>query len=77
MVIHPSCVGTFFPSDADELRTLVERLLKSAGTCPHPNPLPEGEGTGRPKAIIAPHAGYDYSGPIAASAYAAIAPSAG
>jgi AmmeMemoRadiSam system protein B len=42
---------------------------------PHPNPLPEG--TNRPKAIIAPHAGYDYSGPIAASAYAAIRPAAG
>ena len=27
-----------------------------------------------PKAIIAPHAGYIYSGPIAASAYAQIAP---
>jgi AmmeMemoRadiSam system protein B len=72
MVIHPSCVGTFFPSDADELRARVERLLKSAAP-----PLPKGEGAGRPKAIIAPHAGYDYSGPIAASAYAVIAPSAG
>jgi AmmeMemoRadiSam system protein B len=72
MVIHPSCVGTFFPSNADELRASVERLL----ACPHPSPLPRGEGIRRPKAIIAPHAGYDYSGPIAASAHAAIVPQA-
>lgn len=31
----------------------------------------------QPKAIIAPHAGYQFSGPIAASAYAAIAGQAG
>ena len=30
-----------------------------------------------PKAIIAPHAGYQYSGPIAATAYASLAPAAG
>jgi len=29
-----------------------------------------------PKAIIAPHAGYVYSGPVAASAYAQLAPAA-
>ena len=29
-----------------------------------------------PKAIIAPHAGYVYSGPIAASAYARLGPAA-
>lgn len=31
----------------------------------------------RPKALIAPHAGYMYSGPVAASAYALLAPMAG
>ena len=34
-------------------------------------------GRSAPKAIIAPHAGYQYSGPIAASAYAWLAPAAG
>ena len=33
--------------------------------------------TSPPKAIIAPHAGYRYSGPVAATAYAAIAPRPG
>ena len=33
-----------------------------------------GAGTSPPKAIIAPHAGYVYSGPIAASIYARLAP---
>ncbi len=89
MVIHPGCVGTFFPSDADELRTTVKRLLASAPHClgengdeggrrgsrhPHPGPLPQGEGATCPKAIIAPHAGYDYSGQVAATAYATIVP---
>ena len=39
---------------------MVKNLLASAKT-------PDGPA---PKAIIAPHAGYDYSGPVAASAYA-------
>jgi hypothetical protein len=46
---------------------------------PHPNPLPlAGEGANEPlrefhvKALIVPHAGYIYSGPIAASAYTAL-----
>jgi len=42
-----------------ELGQMVKNLLASAKT-------PDGPA---PKAIIAPHAGYDYSGPVAASAY--------
>jgi len=43
---------------------MIEYFLREAAT-------PIGSG---PKAIIAPHAGYPYSGPIAASAYAQLAP---
>jgi MEMO1 family protein len=43
---------------------MVKNLLGSAKT-------PDGPA---PKAIIAPHAGYDYSGPVAASAYACFEP---
>lgn len=59
----PAVAGTFYPGDAEELRELVASYLRSAKThdC-------------RPKAMIAPHAGFVYSGPIAASAYAQIAP---
>ena len=51
--------GTFYPDDAGILEATVRRMLAEAGP-----------GTaGHPKALIAPHAGYVYSGPIAASAY--------
>src|SRR5437773_6916479 len=55
----PACAGRFYPADATELRQKVRRLLAPAKT-------PDGPA---PKAIIAPHAGYDFSGPVAASAY--------
>jgi AmmeMemoRadiSam system protein B len=63
--IRPTAVaGTFYPADRDELHAMVNGFLHKAGTS-HEVP---------PKAIIAPHAGYIYSGPIAASAYARLAP---
>jgi AmmeMemoRadiSam system protein B len=52
----------FYPSDRHELHGVVTRLL---GTAADAGPIP--------KAIIAPHAGYIYSGPIAASAYRRLA----
>lgn len=54
----PSQAGRFYPGRAAELRAEVERFLIDA----RPPSMPT------PKAIIAPHAGYPYSGPIAASA---------
>jgi MEMO1 family protein len=56
----PAFAGQFYPRDADELRHLVDALLANAT-------VPAGP---FPKALIAPHAGYVYSGPVAASAYA-------
>jgi AmmeMemoRadiSam system protein B/AmmeMemoRadiSam system protein A len=53
----------FYPAAASELRQQVDQLLGSAARKPGP-PV---------KALIAPHAGYVYSGPVAASAYAQIA----
>ena len=52
--------GLFYPADAAELQAQVEHFLE----CVEPSTEPP------PKAIIAPHAGYVYSGPVAASAYA-------
>jgi AmmeMemoRadiSam system protein B len=58
--IRPSaCAGRFYPDDATALRQSVETYLKLAGPV---------SGV-FPKAMIAPHAGYIYSGPIAGSAY--------
>jgi AmmeMemoRadiSam system protein B len=60
---RPAVAGMFYPADPAELRRVIGRFLaavKSAGPAP--------------KALIAPHAGYIYSGPVAASVYARLAP---
>jgi MEMO1 family protein len=63
--IRPAVVaGRFYPADPAELRDVINLLLAQAPPATGP----------APKAIIAPHAGYLYSGPIAASAYAQLAP---
>jgi AmmeMemoRadiSam system protein B len=65
--VRPAAVaGTFYPGDSAALAIEVADFLASA-------PVPA-HGSVPPKAIIAPHAGYMYSGPIAASIYARIAP---
>ncbi len=60
--------GSFYPADPAALQHQVEGFL-SAARAPASAEVP--------KAIIAPHAGYIYSGPIAASAYARLAPARG
>jgi AmmeMemoRadiSam system protein B len=59
----------FYPAAAPELASDVGALLAHAGSAARGKPAP--------KAIIAPHAGYVYSGPIAATAYAQLAPARG
>lgn len=54
----PAVAGLFYPDEPHELRAVVQRYLDAAPR--------DGE---RPKALIVPHAGFAYSGPIAASAY--------
>jgi AmmeMemoRadiSam system protein B len=61
MVRQPAVAGTFYPANAAMLReTIIELLKSSVASCEK----------GHPKALIAPHAGYVYSGPIAGQAYA-------
>ncbi len=68
--VRPAAVaGSFYPLDPLALRRSVATYLANADS-----PDPE---VAAPKAIIAPHAGYRYSGPIAATAYAALAPARG
>jgi hypothetical protein len=55
----PAVAGMFYPATADRLSEEVAQLLGQA----HDAGLPP------VRALIAPHAGYRYSGPIAASAY--------
>jgi AmmeMemoRadiSam system protein B len=62
--IRPAAVaGHFYPAGPDELSARVDDLLSLAGTDPP---------GARPLALIAPHAGYLYSGPTAARAYALV-----
>lgn len=61
---QPAVAGQFYPGNAGQLSAAVSGYLEAADT-----------GDARvPKAIIAPHAGYVYSGPIAATAYKRLAP---
>jgi AmmeMemoRadiSam system protein B len=62
-VREPAVAGQFYPEDPGELQALVDGLLQEA-SCK--------EGAA-PKALIAPHAGYVYSGAVAAAAYACLA----
>jgi AmmeMemoRadiSam system protein B len=62
----PAVAGTFYPDNPAKLREMISGFLKQA----KPSNVV-------PKAVIAPHAGYIYSGPIAASAYARIKPARG
>lgn len=56
---RPAVAGQFYPAAPRQLQTMVDEFLEGAA------------GNGEvPRALIAPHAGYIYSGPIAASAYA-------
>lgn len=58
----PAVAGAFYPADPAELQAEVRRLL--AGV-----PEPSAVADLPPKAVIVPHAGYRYSGPVAASVY--------
>jgi AmmeMemoRadiSam system protein B len=61
---RPSVAGLFYPADSQSLHRDIEHYLSDVDR------LPER----RPKAIVSPHAGYIYSGPVAAFGYAAVRP---
>ena len=66
--MRPAAVaGYFYPRDAEELTAVVDSLLETArlrATEVTVAPAPDA-----PVGLVAPHAGYIYSGPVAASAY--------
>ena len=62
----PAVAGQFYPGDPDLLRTQVLELLADVAASQHVTP----------KALIAPHAGYAYSGRVAAAAFATLRDSA-
>ena len=56
----PVCAGTWYPGDRDKLNEMVDKLMDEA----RPPAV-----DGKPLAVIAPHAGYRFSAPVAAAAY--------
>ena len=67
-VRRTAVAGLFYPSTPRELESAVEKYLEKAPARADPGAAP--------KAVIAPHAGYVYSGPIAGSALAPLGPDA-
>jgi hypothetical protein len=63
----PAVAGQFYPGDPASLAAEVREYLAASPLQHRPQRPP-------PKALIVPHAGYVYSGPVAATAYACLAP---
>ena len=61
----PAVAGRFYPSEPDTLRAEVSKFLAEAS---------KEEKSSRVQAVIVPHAGYVFSGRVAARAFARIAP---
>lgn len=58
-VRKPAVAGSFYPSSAKEIKSMCSAWLRSSGDIP-------------PQALIVPHAGYVFSGEVAASAFSRI-----
>ena len=68
--VRPAAVaGMFYPGDAGQLSAEIDEMLGGVDSL-----APR---LGFPKALIVPHAGYIYSGPVAAHAYDTLAPARG
>lgn len=61
---QPAVAGMFYPADKQSLTHDIQQYLNEVDSVQMTNP----------KAIVVPHAGYVYSGPVAASAYKQIIP---
>lgn len=61
----PAVAGMFYPANSDTLKEVIEQDLAQATARPGSSP---------PKVLIVPHAGYIYSGSIAASAFVLLEP---
>ena len=59
LVREPAVAGLFYPKDPGELSRMIDRLLAAAPIVP----------IGDLKAIVCPHAGYEFSGPVAAYSF--------
>jgi len=62
LIRQAAVAGSFYPADTGELQLMLEQFLAQAEQ-------QQPSFAYAPKALIVPHAGYIYSGPVAASAY--------
>jgi len=62
-VRQPGVAGGFYPADPKALTAMMDEMLAQAVEPPITDPI---------LAVVAPHAGYQYSGPVAAYTYAAL-----
>jgi hypothetical protein len=62
-VRQPGVAGGFYPADPKTLSTMIDDMLAHASPSPINDPI---------LAVVAPHAGYQFSGPVAAYTYAAL-----
>ncbi|WP_291084182.1 AmmeMemoRadiSam system protein B [Dietzia sp. UBA5065] len=81
----PAVAGSFYPGAADALRREVERLLadpapagattgvSTAGAATTGDGPPPPDPRIPPRALVLPHAGYEFSGPVAAAGYRLVA----
>jgi len=60
MVRRPAVAGYFYPRTANELRSLVKEMI---------DPLAKKK---KARAVISPHAGFIYSGPVAGAVYSSV-----
>ena len=57
---RPAAVaGTFYPGEPEKLRAMIEKFLSNV----------KGKASGAPRGMVVPHAGYIYSGQVAAFGY--------
>ena len=63
MIRYPAAAGTFYPAGEKELKEAIEKFLERAKIK---------KLGGKPRALIVPHAGYAYSGAIAAFGFKAL-----
>ncbi len=61
MIRKPAVAGSFYPADPETLRAELDGLMRGRGSSEGPAAI----------ALMVPHAGYMYSGPVAADTYAA------
>jgi AmmeMemoRadiSam system protein B/AmmeMemoRadiSam system protein A len=64
-VRQPGVAGSFYPADPKALTTMIDDMLAKASSSQPPISDPI-------LAVVAPHAGYEFSGPVAAYTYAAL-----